>query len=376
MAIARAASAAGSLNEVFIGGGIPTRINTLIHGGLRSDLPPDKVRRRGTKAELARAFVSRVPGLSAAGSRTMYAAKMAFDRTVARELGDSEVVVGIFGSCALTLQAARAAHALPVLNFVNSHPADHNRILSELGGVRSSSHEMVPAAVARRVERELAEADLVLVPSRFVRDQLIARGNAPQHVALIPYGVELGAFTPRRSAREGRRVRCLFVGQLSHRKGIPLLARSARALGDIDFVLSGPVVSPEVLHDLPDNVRRMGTLTRTGVAMAMREADIFVLPSIEDSFGLVVLEAMAAGLPVVVTDHVGASEIIEPGVTGYVVPAGDEPALSSALRRLADDPDSRLRVGRAARERVEAESSWETYGAKALAAMADAMGAR
>jgi glycosyltransferase involved in cell wall biosynthesis len=108
----------------------------------------------------------------------------------------------------------------------------------------------------------------------------------------------------------------------------------------------------------------------------MREADVFVLPSLEDSFGLVVLEAMATALPVVVTDHVGASEVIDSGVTGVVVPAGDEAEMKSAIRRLADDPELRVRVGRAARDRVVTDRSWASYGTNALAAFAAALGGR
>ena len=114
-------------------------------------------------------------------------------------------------------------------------------------------------------------------------------------------------------------------------------------------------------------------MRHSDVAAIMRASDIFVLPSIEDSYGLVVVEAMASGLPTIVSDHVGASEVIEPGITGLVVPAGDDEALASAIRRLADDAGFRFRIARAARERVSAEGSWSRYGADAIAAIAAAL---
>jgi glycosyltransferase involved in cell wall biosynthesis len=266
--------------------------------------------------------------------------------------------------------------SLAVLNFVASHPAEHNRFLHELTDLDVPGHEFVPERVAKRIEQELSIADLVLVPSRFVANQLLERGLPESRLAVIPYGVDLGAFSPHTDRPPNARVRCVYVGQISHRKGIPVLFRAARELPDIDFVLTGPVVTPSLLRELPPNVRWMGSLPHADVAALMREADIFVLPSLEDSYGLVVSEAMASGLPVVVTDHVGASEIVEPGVTGFVVPAGDHTPLAAALRCLTDDSDLRSRMGRNARDRVSASHSWAQYGSDAMAAIENAMQGR
>ena len=314
-------------------------------------------------------MISHVPGLQALSSRTMYAAKMAFDKAVARGLPQADAVLGIYGSAALTLRAARQMGAFTVLNFVNSHPAEHNRYLRELGCVHSSSHEFVPDHVARRVELELSLADLVLVPSQFVANQLLERGFPRAHLEVIPYGVDLEAFSPNTNRSCSGRVRCLYVGQISHRKGISVLKRAADQLGNIEFTLTGPVVTPSLLHRLPHNVRWVGPMAHREVADLMRESDIFVLASVEDSYGLVVVEAMASGLPVVVTDHVGAKEAIEHGMSGLVVPAGDTVSLVAALRALAEDPDLRCRMGDAARETVAAGLSWAQYGDRAILAI-------
>ena len=374
LAIARVAAGSGSLETLYVSG-FPRRIERFLPrrgAGQDAGIPSDHVRARAGSAELVRGLLARTRGMEALSSRTMYAAKMAFDRAVARELPPVDVVLGIFASCALTLQGARDAGSLAVLNFVNSHPDDHNRFLRDLAGLHCRSHEFVPDHVSKRVERELQLADLVLVPSRFVLDQLVRRGFPPTRIALIPYGVDAAAFPAAPERRPDGPIRCLFVGQLSHRKGIPILLRAARRLPDVEFLLTGPLVSPGVLHGLPGNVRRTGTMRHSDVAASMRASDIFVLPSIEDSYGLVVVEAMASGLPTVVSDHVGASEVIEPGVTGLVVPAGDDDALAAAIRRLADDAEFRSRMGRAARERVSADQSWSRYGADVMAAIAAA----
>ena len=229
---------------------------------------------------------------------------------------------------------------------------------------------------ALRVEAELALADLVLVPSRFVAEQLLAHGVAVEKIATLPYGVDLRAFHPPQQREPGAHpLECLYVGQISHRKGIRILleaARRCRAL-PVRFRLIGPIVSPEVLEGLPDNVVYEGSSLPGGVAAAMRRADLFVLPTIEDSFALVIFEAMATALPVVTTTNAGVSELIENGRDGLIVPAGDAQALAEAIRRLVEQPELRNRLGESARQTVQGAHSWESYGQSVLQAISNRM---
>jgi glycosyltransferase involved in cell wall biosynthesis len=156
----------------------------------------------------------------------------------------------------------------------------------------------------------------------------------------------------------------LYVGQISHRKGVCVLVEAARRLRrrPVEFHVIGGIVSPDVLENLPENVQWKGPRLHVGVAETMRQADLFVLPSIEDAFGLVVLEAMASALPVVASDHVGASELITNGKDGLIVAAGDAGALANAIETLLERDDLRTRMGNAARARVEQGFSWDDYG--------------
>ncbi|WP_273887061.1 glycosyltransferase family 4 protein [Rubrobacter naiadicus] len=137
----------------------------------------------------------------------------------------------------------------------------------------------------------------------------------------------------------------------------------------MNFRLIGPLVSSEVLEGLPDNCRYDGISLPGGVAEAMRRSDIFVLPTLEDAYSLVVLEAMASGLPVVTTTNSGAGEITEDGRDGLIVPAGDASVLAGAIHRMVEEPELRFGLGDAARYKVEESYSWETYGEKVLSAI-------
>ncbi len=384
LAIARAAARRGELQRlyttIYTGKLVPrarvipfSRVRSRVEGELArrrlTGIPDDRVSTKARGAEAAAIVARRIPHAQSLASRLMYRSKDLFDRDVAQAVprDGGSAVVAMFASAEHTLGAARKSARFAVLNFVNSHPEYHNRYLREFAGLSHGHRELVPEPVAARVQREIDVADLLLVPSRFVANQLVELGVDNQRIALRPYGVDLSGFHPAvGEPSPGRsRVRCLFVGQISHRKGIVPLLRAARLLTahPIEFILVGPMVSREVLRDgVPENVRYLGATVHEGVAAMMRSADIFILPSIEDACPLVVLEAMATGLPTITTDHCGAGEFIDNGVDGVVVPAGDAEALSRAVEMLAGDPLLRASMASAARRRVAEGHSWDEYG--------------
>jgi glycosyltransferase involved in cell wall biosynthesis len=301
--------------------------------------------------------------------------KARFDADVAARIGREapDAVIGMYGSCLRTFEAAKRAGALSVLNFINSHPRDHNRYLMEFAGLKKSHHEILPDPVIERVEGELDASDLIIVPSEFVAKQLRVRGYPESKIRLIPYGVDLSSFYPPSVEFNAKGcLECLYVGQMSHRKGVSILVEAARRCKGLPlrFRLIGPIVSREVLHDLPPNVRYEGAaLPGTGVAGAMRTANIFAIPTLDDAFALVVFEAMAAGLPVVTTWNAGATEWLEGGDECLVVPPGNVEALVESLRLLATDADVRYKIAAAGRRKVRNTYSWERFGNLVLRAV-------
>lgn len=334
-----------------------------------SGIPANGVASVATLPELLHVGARRLLGNRnpALAAQLMYWGKAKFDAAVARHVQHErpEVLVGMYAASLESFEAVHRYGGLAVLNFVNSHPAEHNRYLKELAGLKAPHHELIPDWVSRRVEMELELADLVLVPSRFVTEQLMAHGVPAEKLATLPYGVNLSAFFPRTQySQEKERLECLYVGQISHRKGIPVLLDAARRCRDlpVHFRLIGPIVSADVLVGLPENMTYEGPSLPSGVADVMRQADMFVLPTLEDACALVVLEAMSTALPVVTTTNNGSGELIEDGQDGLIVAPGDAAALADAIHRLAVQPKLRAQLGDAARAKVQSTHSWETYG--------------
>jgi glycosyltransferase involved in cell wall biosynthesis len=183
-----------------------------------------------------------------------------------------------------------------------------------------------------------------------------------QDVAVVPNGVPDPK--PQGIGQKKDGARLLFMGRLSHEKGADDLLRalSSDELIGVDWsaVIAGDGDLPEV-HDYKKNAALAartefpGWLSSAQADQAYATSNIFVLPSHLEGLSIALLEAMAHGLAVVVTPVGAHSEVIDDGKNGILVPPGDSVALAAALHRLISDNELRQRLGKAARERFEAE---------------------
>lgn len=209
--------------------------------------------------------------------------------------------------------------------------------------------------------KEMALADLVLAPSGFVRRSI--QRFVDKHVALAPYGVDLDFWRPSSKVRHASdSLRFIYAGQCSLRKGIPVLLQAwrAAALQNAELELVGSwQFAGERARQLPYGVRLVRPLSRAELRGRYHAADVFVFPSFFEGFGLVLLEAMACGLPAVATDATAGPDVLN-DASGCVIPAGDVDALVASLRWFSQHRDRLADMGRAARAAAEAHT-WENY---------------
>jgi glycosyltransferase involved in cell wall biosynthesis len=285
---------------------------------------------------------------------------VAFDRSAAREQQPAELFYGLAQASLHSLRAARRQGAAIVLHAGNTYLPAMKRVLDEeyrrLSGGPAPIH---PALVARCL-REYAEADLIRAESQLVIDSLVAGGIPRERLLLVQPGVDADRFRPGEKDLDEFIV--AYVGSFSIRKGIHHLISAWNLLqpdaGRLVLHGGGAAWGERLVDSLvqrDDVERRRGPAEQT-----LRGASVCVVPSIEDGFCLVVMEAMASGTPVIVSDQVGAKDLVTDGVDGFVVPAGDPPSIAERLSTLKDDPDLVSRMGAAARRRVEGCSyDWE-----------------
>jgi len=218
------------------------------------------------------------------------------------------------------------------------------------------------APVLRRLARRLAVR--IAVSEAAAR---VARRRLGGTFEVIPNGVDTERFAVAEPARLGPGRKLLFVGRLDARKGFRLAVAAYACLAaerpDLRLVVVGEGPERTAAEGLPPELRErvllLGALPNRDLPPIHAACDAFVAPNVGgESFGIVLVEAMAAGLPVVASAIPGFDEVIRDGVDGLLVPPGDLEALTRALGRVLDEPELAERLRRAGRERARA-FSWE-----------------
>lgn len=285
-----------------------------------------------------------------------------FDRWASSRLGPADVVHAFANFALETGRRARAGGAMTVLDRASAHVSVQRRIIEEECRRFRVREVQSRPELHERALREYDEADAIIAPSTFVRTTFVEAGVPAAKIHVVPLGVD--ASTVVGAKRRTGRFRVLYVGGVTLRKGIPYLLEAMRLLsGDFELVLVG-VVSPGLRSLVTASRPRptiVGPVDREQLARLYQEAAVLVLPSVEDGFGLVVLEAMACGVPVIVTTAVGASDVVREGTDGFVVPPRDPEAIADRISRLRDRPDAAAAMRTAAAERARTYS-WDTYG--------------
>lgn len=228
------------------------------------------------------------------------------------------------------------------------------------------------------VSRFVKNAVSYVVCGKQAKDYLVSLGAMPERIFSIVNGVDNVFFfkNSRLSNEEKKTLKdslglpsgpiVLFVGQLIKRKGILILLEAFRLLKKSGVTVSLFIVGTgqlekdvkEFADKYSDNsICLTGHVEMKDLPKYYGIADIFILPSLEEVWGYVVNEAMASGLPVIVSDVVGAAdEIVDDGKTGIIVPAGSAKALADAIRRLIDDEKLRISMGSQSLQKIQSHT--------------------
>jgi glycosyltransferase involved in cell wall biosynthesis len=295
-----------------------------------------------------------------------------------RLCGDVDCVVAYEGFALPAFEAARARSA--ARTFLN-YPVAHHR---QRRRIRAEEIEREPAFAAtwpgfddwgpgheERLDREIEVADTILLGSGFAADSFVAEGIPRAKLRVVPYGVDLQTFAPPALRRPAGTFKVIYAGQLTQRKGISYLLRGYRKFhrADTRLTLVGNVVgSSTPLQPYAQLCTHLPHQTRPALAQHYRESHVFVLPTLVEGMPLVVLEAMACGLPVIVTAN-GPAGIVRDGIDGYIIPERSDDAVRDKLELLYRDRERCEAMGRQAALRA-LDFSWRAYGEGVLACLA------
>ncbi len=273
----------------------------------------------------------------------------------------SEIIISTPGPIGLTALLAGKMLNLETSGIYHTDFPQYIRILTE--------DSFLESLAWKYMQWFYGQLDTIFVNSEQYRRSWIERGIDPAKLRILPRGLDTELFSPVRRAADfwrpygsnGAGVRLLYVGRISKEKDLDVLVRAFRSLRadgvpvELSLVGHGPYA--EALAEQLPEACFTGYLAGEALASAYASSDLFVFPSTTDTFGNVIIEAQAAGLPVIVSDQGGPKELVREGLNGLTTKARDADDFARAIRRLAEDERLRKEMSVAARRGVE-DRSW------------------
>lgn len=255
---------------------------------------------------------------------------------------------------------------------LHPHPLSLRRILQrELNAHPDCANSLkkewelsLPEKNFRRLVAETQLARSFLVASSFTRGTLVENGIDPDLIRVVPYGIDLKKFSPGEStARSSGPLKLLFVGTINQRKGIKYLIEALRLLRTkkVHLTVCGRVVDDlSLFNSVAAQVTIRPSVSYTELLQAYRAADLFVLPSVAEGFGQVLLEALACGLPILSTTRTAAPDLVDESVQGFVVEPGRPDLLAGRITWALEHRTTINEMRCAARQRAE-QFTWQRF---------------
>jgi glycosyltransferase involved in cell wall biosynthesis len=255
------------------------------------------------------------------------------------------------------------------LSHLHNHFADSScsvaAIASELGGFTFSFTMHGPAEFYEPnlwwIDEKVKRALFVNCISHFCRSQAMVFSQVDywDKLRIVHCGVDPGLFEIKKHREGGSRL--LFVGRLVAAKGLPILLEAMTRLKGATLQVVGDGPDRQMLEDmagslgLSNRISFLGYQSQTQVRDLLKQTDVFALSSFAEGVPVVLMEAMAAGIPVVATRIAGIPELIHHEESGLLVSPGDAAGIASAIRQLLEDPELRNRYAAAGRKQIEKE---------------------
>ncbi len=276
----------------------------------------------------------------------------------------------------------------------------HGVLADEYEQAKKSGYESFRGRIANsfmyrlaKLEKQMAhDATLIVTISNYSVEKIQRHyGIEPQKIRIVPNGVDVEKFKPIQNSNElrhqfglGNGPVVLFVGSLIPRKGLPYLVEAAKKIvkeqPDITFLIvgEGPLKQQTTASieaaNLSVNFKFLGALKDDTLNAAYNCTDMFVLPSIQEGQGIVLLEAQASGKPIVAFDIGGVNEAVRNNETGLLVKRGNTDELADALLRFLSDDALREKMGANGRKFVSENFTWDICAQKMLKVYHEALG--
>lgn len=292
----------------------------------------------------------------------------AFDIWTRSQVDKSDLLVAWSSFALHTLRAAKLDGTIIVIERGSSHILFQKEILEQEYERHGVNIKPIDGRIVQKELSEYNETDYIAVPSGYAKQTFIDQGINPEKIIHIPYGVDLSNFSP--VPKEDHVFKIIFAGAISLQKGIPYLleAFSQLRLKEAELILIGSI-SPEMepfLRKHRDSFKYIRTVPYLELYKYLSQGSVFVLPSIQEGLALVILQALACGLPVICTTNTGGADIVRDKQEGFVIPIRDVEALKEKILYFYENEKERRRMSELALKRPQ-NFTWDIYGERIVA---------
>jgi len=274
---------------------------------------------------------------------------------------NGEIFNGSINFSKRSLIEAKKKGLICVVDYWSSHPEKQIKLINREYNDLGKKFFFNSKKTRKQMVFGLNLADYVFIPSDFVEKSFLERGFPKEKLIKIPFGVDLKKYSSTKN-KPDKKFRAIFVGQVSIRKGIHYLLQ---AWDELQLDNAELLVVGNLCHDAKEIVKKYTknkTIKFIGFTPHLKKyyamSDVFVFPSIEEGSALVTYEAMASGLPLIVTENTGS--IVTAKKDGFVIPIRDVLILKEKIKYFYDHPNQVKKMSSNARKHVE-NFSWEKY---------------
>lgn len=290
-----------------------------------------------------------------------------YSKWIESKIEDCDGYIGISGTGLNAGIKVKKQGGIYIMDRGSTHIRHADMVLTEEYEKWGLSPKKANPWLLDNADKEAEEANIITVPSHYVKKTFLSQGIDGKKVKVIPYGVDLREFFPGKNKKQDG-LHLVFVGHVSVRKGFLYLLdafnllnyknKKLTVVGSIEKELQ-LLIKRRNLND----VEFIGNVPRNKVRFYMSNADALVLPSIEEGLALVQLQAMACGCPVIATPETGSESLFENEKHGLIIPSKSVKFLLEALERLIDEPtlSESMSVNCIAHSKKQA-MSWTSYG--------------
>lgn len=298
---------------------------------------------------------------------------MRFDHDLSAKLSKKKFTTfwGFQGSCFDSLKKANELGVDTICEMTIAHLPYARRILEDEAVMHPEWADSIdfisfPVAYEKRLIEEPAIAKKVIAISSFLKNTLISEGIDEKKITVIPLGFDVNAvkYNPITEPVANRPLRLLYAGRITQRKGIKYLLEAMKAFNkkDVELHIIGNIYgSGNAFRSFSDTYSYTKGVTQAELFKIYSNYDALVFPSVLEGFGLVTVEAMGAGLPVITTPHTNATELITNGKNGFLIPIRNTQAIIESIEHLRNLNDDGFQQMRQHARETAMKYTWEAH---------------